>query len=170
MTGLKVAAMSCARDLVLAVDEPELPLRLGARRIEHALAVGGEQPVLLGVERVRAARIVRTRSPMFSPAVRPMPRKQWIGAEHLAHAGAEVVDGLRIVDGVGDAVLAVDAVGEDVPRHDVELDVAILRVLHHAAPEVDLLFDGELLDDFLVGEHRRRDDAGGARRSSPRRI
>ena len=36
--------------LVLAVDEPELPLRLGARRIEHALAVGGEQPVLLGVE------------------------------------------------------------------------------------------------------------------------
>ena len=42
--------MSCARDFVLAVDEPELALRLRARRIEHALAVGGEQPVFLGVE------------------------------------------------------------------------------------------------------------------------
>ncbi len=53
--GLRDDRIECGRDvpgasLVLAMDETELSLRLRARGVEDSLAVGGEQPVFLGLE------------------------------------------------------------------------------------------------------------------------
>jgi hypothetical protein len=62
----------------------------------------------------------------------------------------------RVIDGVGDAVLAVDAVREDVPGDQVEVDVPILRVLHDTPPERDLLVDRETPEHLDASEHRRR--------------
>ena len=90
---------------------------------------------------------------MFSPARDADAGEARIGQHGLADALAEVVARGGIVEGVGDAVLAVRAVGEDVPSEPIHLDAAIVRVVHHRTPERDLVIDRDALYDLLVLQH-----------------
>ena len=150
--------MSCARVSCWRWMRRNCALRFRARGVEQALAVGGEQPVLLGVERVRAARVVGAGVAHVLARRESDAGQQGIGAEHLAHARAEVVDGHADCRCASrDAVLAAGAVGVDVPGEDVERDVAIVRVLHHAPPESDLLPRSAVVCTIsTLAQHRRR--------------
>ena len=68
-------------------------------------------------------------------------------ADEIRRAPAEII----VV--IGDAVLAVGAVDEDVPRDNAEVDVAVFGVAHHLPPERDLLVNRHLLDRFETAEN-----------------
>ena len=93
-------------------------------------------------------------------------RHQHVAAQaELVFAQAEILVLRATVEAEADQRLAAAAHGqaavvvarhhEDVPGHDVEGDVAVPRVFHHAAPEGDLLIDAQPEHHFLLGEHGR---------------
>ncbi len=84
--------------------------------------------------------------------------------ESPLHRSPQVIDGLLVGLLRGDAVFPFRAVHENIPGEPVHLDATMVRVLHHAAPEADLLIDGHLLDDLEFRHHHRTEHiiaAGG---------
>jgi hypothetical protein len=137
-----------AQDLVMAghvvpVDHADLAVRLDLPRVCHPHAVGLHQEALVG--RLAPQPVVHV---LAGGDAEPCQKR--VGQHHLANRSPQILDGVWIgLIGV-DAVLGLRAEGEKVPRKPVDRDAAIVCVLHHVAPEADLLLYGHLPDDFDV--------------------
>jgi len=129
--------------LVLAMDESNFSAGLFGEGVEYAAGIGVEGPVLLLPECCTAHVLSGGEADAF---------EEGICKEHLFDALAEVVDGGFVGDAVRDAVFAAGAVDEDVPGDEVEVDVAILCVLHYLSPEGDFFIDSHFPDGFEVVE------------------
>ena len=85
----------------------------------------------------------------------PDAGQQRISSDGFAHARAEVSHGLRIVSVLRESVLALGAPDEDIPGEPVNVDTAILRVLHDLSPEADLVVDRHVFDNRNLAEIER---------------
>ncbi len=118
--------------LVLAMYEGDFSAGLFGEGVEYAAGIGVEGPVLLLLEACAAHVLAGGEADAF---------EEGICEEHLFDAFAEIVDGGLVVDAVRDSVFAVGSVDENVPSDEVEVDVAILCVLHDLSPESDFFID-----------------------------
>src|SRR5689334_17250590 len=116
---------------MVAVDEAELAARLLFDRIADSFAVGPPQPLLV-IERTLFAVHVLAGGDADS-------RQQRIRSDCLANTGTKIGDRVWIVSVLRDIVFALGAPHEDIPGVPVDVDAAVLRVLHHLAPEADLV-------------------------------
>jgi len=133
--GLKGLGNGLGPGLVLAVDKGDLAPGLGRRRVQDALAVGREGPVLF---------LGRAQTGHMFTGGQADTRQVGIGQEHLFDTLAKVVRGGVVIVFVRQAILTVGTEYEDVPGDHVEIHVAVLAVAHDLPPKGDLLVHGHL--------------------------
>ena len=123
------------RSFVLPMNETELSTRLHLERVKSSCHVGVDHPVFLRFGRNAFFRV--TVACLENGSVKHVFARRdadacYIGISHnqFFYAFAEVVNGRSVFGIVGDAVFAIDPIGEDVPGNDVEIDASRFAISH----------------------------------------
>ncbi len=130
--------------LMLAMDKGEFSPRLRFGGVKNSLGVGLKRPVLFLLESSFRHILARRQAD---------PRQIRIREEHLFNTLSEVVNRSGVIDIVGDSILAVGPIVENVPGNKVEFDITALGITHHLPPECDLLVNGYLLQGLKIVQY-----------------